>query len=257
LVVAVKEVKISPDLPMDREIEALETLHHPCLLPFLGEGINAAGIGSDLLLVTELITPGSLYHLLNVGDPRLRDATIQSKLVLGIVSGMRYLHGRSPPVMHRDLKPANILVDEEMQVQICDFGSAKPFAGDVTQTGGTGSPAYCAPEVYEDSGHYGPEIDVFSFGLTWYEILTGERVLKGSTMLKCYREANSHNRPSVPDCLNPELSEIFGRCWSPDAGDRPTFAAIQTALEAVAWEVVSGANTKRLGAYARVIYPAE
>jgi serine/threonine protein kinase len=203
------------------------------------------------LFVTPLITPGSLDRLIKAGDPGLDDPTNQSKIILGIVQGMRFLHSQKPPVMHRDLKPGNILVDKDMKVRICDFGSSRTIEADVTQTGGVGSPAYCAPEVFDDSGRYGTEVDVFSFGLTWYEILTGERVIKGPSHVKCYNEAKSEDRPEIPANLNPELSNLFACCWSPHPGERPSFDDIFADLASEQWIIVQGADSARLSEYVK------
>jgi serine/threonine protein kinase len=251
--VAVKEMRMTAgeSVMTDRELAILSQVNHPCLLRFLGRGINAAGTGDSLLVVTELVTPGSLDRLIRESDPRLNDPTNQAKIVLGIVMGMRYLHSQRA-VMHRDLKPANILVDDKMNVRICDFGCSRTADPAVTQTGDVGTAAYCAPETFLAT-HYTPKVDVFSFGVTWYEILTGERAIDGTNRYQCNTQAASDRRPDIPRSLNPLLRDIFQRCWMPSADVRPTFDDIFDEMESVGWEIVEGADCARLEAYVRTI----
>lgn len=77
--------------------------------------------------------------------------------------------------MHRDLKPDNILLDENEDIKISDFGLARDNEG-MDKTAGAATPLYGAPEVYFRGYNYDAKCDVWSAGLILYEILTGEKV---------------------------------------------------------------------------------
>jgi serine/threonine protein kinase len=143
---------------------------------------------------------------------------------MGIVMGMMFMHQKN--IMHRDLKPGNILVDSQMRVKICDFGTSKAYQGDMTQSSGIGSPAYQAPEVLSDDTHYTLKVDVFSFGLTAYEILTGERAINGETFVRCARAIQRGIRPELPVEWAPVLREVVESSWAVDPDDRRTFDEI-------------------------------
>jgi serine/threonine protein kinase len=80
---------------------------------------------------------------------------------------MRYIHSKD--IIHPDLKPANIFIDDDHRIRIGDFGSSRLFKAGVTMTN-AGAPLYMAPEM--DGGHYDEKVDVYSFGLIMYEIVT-------------------------------------------------------------------------------------
>ena len=79
--------------------------------------------------------------------------------------------------MHRDLKPDNILIGENNNAKICDFGLAKTQSNDLQATSNKGTPLYAGPEVYEGV-NYNMKCDVWSLGLILYELVTGSSPFK-------------------------------------------------------------------------------
>lgn len=105
------------------------------------------------------------------------------KIASGAAKGLEYLHEQAnPPVIYRDFKASNILLDEEFNPKLSDFGLAKLGpTGDKSHvsTRVMGTYGYCAPE-YALTGQLTTKSDVYSFGVVFLEIITGRRVIDNS-----------------------------------------------------------------------------
>lgn len=102
------------------------------------------------------------------------------RIATGAAKGLEYLHEKAnPPVIYRDLKSSNILLDEEFNPKLSDFGLAKLSpVGDKPHVSSRvmGTYGYCAPE-YERSGQLTVKSDVYSFGVVLLELITGRRAI--------------------------------------------------------------------------------
>jgi serine/threonine protein kinase len=158
-----------------REVEALFTLKHPCIVSLKGYCLPRGREGAKL--VTEYVGRGTLKSVLCLGSKAPRWWTVGRKVcsIIGIVLGMKYIHSKG--FLHRDLKPENIFIDSEYRIRIGDFSLGRLFDSGVTMTA-VGTPLYMAPE--SGSGHYDSKVDVYSFGLIMYEIVTNYTILSGS-----------------------------------------------------------------------------
>ncbi|KDP26398.1 hypothetical protein JCGZ_17556 [Jatropha curcas] len=160
------------------EVLMLSLLHHQNLVSLIGYCAD----GDQRLLVYEYMAAGSLEdHLLDL-PPRQKplDWFTRMKIALGAAQGLEYLHDKAnPPVIYRDLKSANILLDEEFNAKLSDFGLAKLGpVGDRSHVSSRvmGTYGYCAPE-YQRTGQLTVKSDVYSFGVVLLELITGRRVI--------------------------------------------------------------------------------
>uniref|UniRef100_A0ACD6ARZ4 Uncharacterized protein n=2 Tax=Avena sativa TaxID=4498 RepID=A0ACD6ARZ4_AVESA len=134
----------------------------------------------NTLLVYEYIKNGSLDNFLS--DSREGHITLvweqQYDIIHGIAKGILYLHEDSTMrIIHRDIKPNNILLDEDMEPKIADFGLARLLGEGHTHTktsGAAGTPGYMAPEYVYDR-RVSPKIDIFSYGVLILQIVTRRR----------------------------------------------------------------------------------
>ncbi|XP_057471013.1 serine/threonine-protein kinase-like protein ACR4 [Actinidia eriantha] len=183
-VVAVKRAIMSPDMKKNAkefhtELDLLSRLNHAHLLNLLGYCEE----GGERLLVYEFMANGSLHqhlHGKNKASKEQLDWVRRVTIAVQAARGIEYLHGYAcPPVIHRDIKSSNILIDEEHNARVADFGlsllgpanSSSPLAELPAGTLG-----YLDPEYYRL--HYlTTKSDVYSFGVLLLEILSGRKAI--------------------------------------------------------------------------------
>ncbi len=183
-------------------------------------------------LVQEFLTGFDLDHLLNNGV--LGDLNAVSSVLLQVAEGLRHAHQRG--IIHRDIKPSNIRILEDGTVKIMDFGIAKSLEGgsNLTQTGiALGTAGYLAPEQIQGEP-VDQRTDIFSLGVVGYELITGSKPFKGSSLSNVlYRILN--DEPENPKVLTPtcppELEEVITKCLRKDPNHR--FQTVDLLIESL------------------------
>ncbi|XP_021731977.1 proline-rich receptor-like protein kinase PERK15 [Chenopodium quinoa] len=173
--IAVKQLKsgsVQGEREFQAEVETISRVHHRHLVSLVGHCIS----GEQRMLVYEFISNKTLDFHLHEAKPPMNWAT-RLKIAIGAAKGLAYLHEDChPKIIHRDIKASNILIDEEFEAKVADFGLAK-FSFDTdthVSTRVMGTFGYLAPE-YASSGKLTEKSDVFSFGVVLLELITGRR----------------------------------------------------------------------------------
>jgi serine/threonine protein kinase len=154
-----------------REARALAKLSHPSIVTVYDFGES----GGRFYLLMEFVDGVNLRHLLQ--EQRLTPEQALT-IVPQLCEALQYAHEQG--VVHRDIKPENILLDKRGHVKIADFGLAKllgPKVADSALTGSQqimGTPHYMAPEQWERPQSVDHRADIYSLGVVFYEMLTGE-----------------------------------------------------------------------------------
>ncbi|GFP88428.1 leucine-rich repeat receptor-like serine/threonine/tyrosine-protein kinase sobir1 [Phtheirospermum japonicum] len=157
------------------EIQTVGQIRHKNLLPLLAHLPRP----DCHYLVYEYMRNGSLQdYLQDVAEgKRELDWPARYKIALGIASGLEYLHmNHTPRIIHRDLKPANVLLDDEMEARIADFGLAKAVPDahtHITTSNVAGTIGYIAPE-YHQTLKFTDKCDVYSFGVLLGALVMGK-----------------------------------------------------------------------------------
>jgi TM2 domain-containing membrane protein YozV len=155
----------------EREARALARLNHPNIVTVYDFG----EVQGRFYLIMEFVDGLTLRQVLQVGKLAPAEAL---KIVPKICEALQYAHEQG--IVHRDIKPENILVDKQGRVKIADFGIAKITgleSKDVSLTGAKdvmGTPHYMAPEQVERPQTVDHRADIYSLGVVFYEMLTGE-----------------------------------------------------------------------------------
>lgn len=210
----------------DREVTSLANHRHRFLLPFIGFTQEA-----PFCIVTKYIPNGSLYKILHCEEENGVELTPTqlTMIAYGISSGMKYLHSKK--IIHRDLKTQNILLDEHYFPIIADFGSSRKHEMDQPMTGLFGTTNYMAPEFIQGE-EYNEKVDVYSFGLILWEMLTNSVPFQGLESAQViYTVVVQQSRPPIPENTPPYLSKLIMQCWSPDPNERPSFEKIVPLFE--------------------------
>lgn len=220
---AIKRVHVDPNYA-NRELEILRTICHPNCIRLFGQFVQESPIDlkQRLHLVMEYF-PSSLEEF--IGDQPYRGAKGLDRLkvhAVQILQGLAYLHRKG--ICHRDIKPHNILVDPATnRVAICDFGSAKVIYDRTTSVTYIGSRYYRAPELLLDNEHYGPSIDIWSFGCLIAEMALGHPLFEGRNTHEQLRTIIGVLGKRAKQALF-KLDAKFARLT--DLPDRPSLATI-------------------------------
>lgn len=231
------------------EVLMLSLVHHRNLVNLIGYCAD----GDQRILVYEYMANGSLEnHLLDLlpGQEPL-DWTTRMKIAEGAAKGLEYLHDfADPPIIYRDFKASNILLDENFNPKLSDFGLAKlgPTGGkDHVSTRVMGTYGYCAPE-YAMTGQLTTKSDVYSFGVVFLELISGRRAIDierptEEQNLVAWAEPLFKDRQKFTLMADPLLEEnypvkglyqalaVAAMCLQEEADTRPLIGDVVTALE--------------------------
>lgn len=261
--VALKKVSVAGDERLDnlaQEASMMAALRHPHIVHLYGlttapeeESANGS-IDRWAYLVMELCSAdvGSLID----NSPKMKQqedsdqpvgdntvfyadrVAIMQKIAQQVARTMQFVHSQN--VVHRDLKPANILLKENNDIRIADFGLSKALSTDQHhQTMEIGTPAYMAPELIvgiQDDDEavikVPKKLDVYAFGiLLWSLFMDLHPYPNLGAFQTIYQVKMMNLRPKIPPSTSVAMRSLLQKCWAQDPEERPSFADINEALD--------------------------
>ncbi|KAJ0980529.1 hypothetical protein J5N97_008784 [Dioscorea zingiberensis] len=204
------------------EVEAIGHVRHKNLVRLLGYCIE----GTQRMLVYEYVSNGNLEQWLHgpMRDQHSLTWEARMKILIGTAKALAYLHESiEPKVVHRDIKSSNILIDDDFNAKVSDFGLAKLLGAGKSHitTRVMGTFGYVAPE-YANTGLLNEKSDIYSFGVVLLEAITG-------------RDPVDYGRPSAEVNLVDWLKMMVGNKCSEEVVDpylvpRPSIRALKRGL---------------------------
>ena len=168
--VSIKQIEKSKNIDLNSiysEINIHKKLFHPyiCKMYYVIENFNY------IFIVTEYCSKGELFKILTDVEERFEEPKA-CKLFSQILSALEYLHNNN--IAHRDIKLENMLMDDNGDAKLIDFGLSKSFEGDIDFEDSPGSPFYSSPEVLLCRPHKGKLADIWSMGICLYTMVCAD-----------------------------------------------------------------------------------
>ncbi|KAK8865206.1 hypothetical protein M9Y10_010743 [Tritrichomonas musculus] len=239
-----------------QEIFSYFKLKYPSILSIIGFNLRNFEDSYYPVIMLEYMVNGSLREFLDKHaiERTTTDDNFSSTnlyiILIGTALGMRHAH--SQKVVHRDLKPENILLDDKFYPRISDFGCSSITNSNISlhqMKTETGTKKYMAPEIYI-KGEYDCTIDVYSFSLIAYELLTGyPPFLQFKTGYQVQDAASKNIRPDVSMIKDKSIQDFLKRCWSLDPKKRPSFKEIVDELLNIKYVEHFKANEEKINEY--------
>ncbi len=200
---------------VSREIRLLKKLDHPNIVK-LYETIDTP---RELFLVMEFVRGNSMLSYVKSKSGKRLEEPECLRMYRQILAGICFCHKHN--IVHRDIKMENMLVDEQLNVKIIDFGFSTWFTTEQKLKIFCGTPSYMAPEIVSKKEYFGPPADMWSLGILLYAMLCGSFPFRGATERELYRNI-SKGVFSVPTFVSSRARSVICRLLTLDPQRRPT-----------------------------------
>lgn len=215
-----KVVRVGLMNQIKREISVMKLVRHPNIVHLY----EVMATKTKIYFIMEYCKGGELFN--KVAKGRLKEDAAR-KYFQQLINAVDFCHSRG--VYHRDLKPENLLLDDDENLKISDFGlsalvESKHQDGLLHTTCGT--PAYVAPEVINRRGYDGTKADIWSCGVVLYVLLAGYLPFQDSNLMEMYRKIGKADY-KCPSWFPPEARRLLSRMLDPNPSSRISLAKIR------------------------------
>ncbi|XP_065212655.1 probable serine/threonine-protein kinase nek3 [Planococcus citri] len=186
-----------------REIQIMSSVRHPNIIHIYEVFENR----EKMVLVMEYAAGGELYDYLSERKVLVEEEA--RRIFRQIATAIYYCHKHN--ICHRDLKLENILLDEEGNAKIADFGLSNVFSYSSLLSTFCGSPLYASPEIVKGTPYHGPEVDCWSLGVLLYTLVYGAMPFDGSNFKRMVKQISQGDyfEPKTQSPASPLISEML------------------------------------------------
>lgn len=214
-----KIMKVGMIDQIKREISVMRLVRHPNVVQLY----EVMASKTKIYFAMEYVKGGELFNKIVKG--KLKE-DVARKYFQQLISAIDFCHSRG--VYHRDLKPENLLLDENGNLKISDFGlsalwDSRRQDGLLHTTCGT--PAYVAPEVIHKKGYDGAKADIWSCGVVLFVLMAGYLPFQDMNIMEMYRKISKGEFKS-PQWFSPEVRKLLSKILDPSPSTRITLAKI-------------------------------
>ncbi|KAG8069809.1 hypothetical protein GUJ93_ZPchr0006g42753 [Zizania palustris] len=215
-----KVTKVGLMVQTKREISIMRLVKHPNVLQLF----EVMASKSKIYFVLEYAKGGELFNKISKGK---FSEDVARQYFHQLISGVDYCHSRG--VYHRDLKPENLLLDENENLKVSDFGlsalsESKRHDGLLHTTCGT--PAYVSPEVLSRRGYDGAKADIWSCGVILFVLVAGYLPFHDTNLIEMYKKI-SKAEYKFPRSFSLELKDLLYKILDPDPSTRISISKIK------------------------------
>ncbi|XP_017565488.1 serine/threonine-protein kinase SIK1 [Pygocentrus nattereri] len=203
---------------LNREVKIMKLLNHPHIIKLY----QVMETKDMLYIVTEFAKNGEMFDYL-ASNGRLSEEEAR-RTFWQILTAVEYCHRHG--IVHRDLKAENLLLDDNMNIKLADFGFGNFYVPGEPLSTWCGSPPYAAPEVFEGKVYEGPQLDIWSLGVVLYVLVCGSLPFDGAT-LPALKQRVTEGRFRVPYFMSQECENLIRRMLAVDPARRISVAQIK------------------------------
>ncbi|KAI7848191.1 Pkinase-domain-containing protein [Circinella umbellata] len=201
---------------IQNEIALLSQLTHARsqnITPYYGSILN----DTKLWIIMYYAAGGSIRNVMKAGNIEERYISV---IVREVLLALSYLHKNH--IIHRDIKAANILLTAEGNVQLCDFGVAgQTTVNSLKRNTFVGTPYWMAPEVIREGSSYDYKADIWSLGITVFEMAVGNPPLSNIDPMRAIIMIPKSKPPQIPDQFSIFIREFVDLCLCEEPNERP------------------------------------
>ena len=203
-----------------REVDMMYKIRHPNIVRLYTHFEDE----SNCYIALEYIKKGNLYSYTQSMPNKVLDAATTAHFVVDLISSLYYLHNMNPPIIHRDIKPENLLIGNNGQLKLTDFGGSNYLEGGNVRYTTCGTQIYHSPEMLLKKG-YDTRVDIWAIGILIFELMVGRPPFKSDAQ-HSMEDNIVHLRINWPNTMNLLAKNLISKLLKLEPDQRPTLKEI-------------------------------